>query len=150
MIPAFLKVWGLVKQHIDSFNYFINTDIKEIIRANSVIWSKEDKRFELRFLNIKVESPTIVSDGNIITTTPHECRIWDMTYSGRVLVDIEYTYAGVLVPKTIEIGRIPIMLGSSKCVLNGNTMAELASKHECPYDPRGYFIVKGTEKVMLI
>lgn len=42
------------------------------------------------------------------------------------------------------------MLGSSKCVLNNLNHAQLASKHECPYDPKGYFVVKGTEKVMLI
>ncbi len=33
MLPAFLKVKGLVKQHIDSFNYFINHEIKKIVRA---------------------------------------------------------------------------------------------------------------------
>jgi DNA-directed RNA polymerase III subunit RPC2 len=54
------------------------------------------------------------------------------------------------VAKRVEIGKIPIMLGSSKCVLNNLSHAQLATKHECPYDPRGYFVVKGTEKVMLI
>jgi DNA-directed RNA polymerase III subunit RPC2 len=28
-----LQVRGLVKQHIDSFNYFINQEIKKIVRA---------------------------------------------------------------------------------------------------------------------
>jgi len=42
------------------------------------------------------------------------------------------------------------MLGSSKCVLNNKTYEELAHMHECPYDPKGYFIVKGTERVVLI
>jgi DNA-directed RNA polymerase III subunit RPC2 len=27
---------------------------------------------------------------------------------------------------------------------------QLARAKECPYDPRGYFIVKGVEKVILI
>ncbi|KAL4839506.1 hypothetical protein H8958_002984 [Nasalis larvatus] len=27
LLPAFLKVKGLVKQHIDSFNYFINVEV---------------------------------------------------------------------------------------------------------------------------
>lgn len=42
------------------------------------------------------------------------------------------------------------MLGSSKCVLNNKSKQELASMFECPYDPKGYFIVKGNEKVILI
>lgn len=46
--------------------------------------------------------------------------------------------------------RIPIMLGSSNCHLTGKTHKELAVMQECPYDPKGYFIVKGTEKVILI
>lgn len=33
ILPAFLKVKGLVKQHIDSFNYFINVDIKKIMKV---------------------------------------------------------------------------------------------------------------------
>lgn len=45
---------------------------------------------------------------------------------------------------------MPIMLGSSNCWLSGKTHEELARIKECPYDPRGYFIIKGSEKVVLI
>lgn len=34
LLPAFLQVKGLVKQHIDSFNYFVDVDLKNIVRAN--------------------------------------------------------------------------------------------------------------------
>lgn len=33
LVPAFLKVRGLVKQHIDSFNYLINHEMKKIVHA---------------------------------------------------------------------------------------------------------------------
>ena len=46
--------------------------------------------------------------------------------------------------------RMPIMLRSSHCVLNGKSPAELAKLNECPLDPGGYFICKGVEKVILI
>jgi DNA-directed RNA polymerase III subunit RPC2 len=42
------------------------------------------------------------------------------------------------------------MLRSDKCILNGKTHAELAELKECMYDPGGYFIVKGNEKVILM
>lgn len=42
------------------------------------------------------------------------------------------------------------MLRSSNCVLTGKTAAEMAQMNECPMDPGGYFIVRGTEKVILI
>jgi DNA-directed RNA polymerase III subunit RPC2 len=34
LLPAFLKVKGLVKQHIDSFNFFIEHELRNIVRAN--------------------------------------------------------------------------------------------------------------------
>jgi DNA-directed RNA polymerase III subunit RPC2 len=42
------------------------------------------------------------------------------------------------------------MLKSEKCVLTGKTDSELAAMKECMYDPGGYFVVKGTEKVILM
>lgn len=46
--------------------------------------------------------------------------------------------------------RMPIMLRSSNCILDGKGPAELAKLNECPIDPGGYFIVRGVEKVILI
>uniref|UniRef100_A0A0A9D8F8 Uncharacterized protein n=1 Tax=Arundo donax TaxID=35708 RepID=A0A0A9D8F8_ARUDO len=35
LLPAFLKVRGLVKEHTDSFNYFVDKGIKYIVKANN-------------------------------------------------------------------------------------------------------------------
>ncbi len=48
LIPLFLKVRGLVKQHIDSFNYFINTEIKNILEANNKITCEADPSFYMK------------------------------------------------------------------------------------------------------
>ena len=48
------------------------------------------------------------------------------------------------------IGRIPVMLRSNRCYLRDASEAELEAMKECPYDPGGYFVVKGVEKVCLI
>ena len=45
---------------------------------------------------------------------------------------------------------MPIMLRSSKCILFNRDHMELAKVNECPYDPGGYFITRGQEKVILI
>lgn len=42
------------------------------------------------------------------------------------------------------------MLRSNKCVLNQANDTKLAQYNECPLDPGGYFVVKGTEKVILV
>jgi DNA-directed RNA polymerase III subunit RPC2 len=46
-------VRGLVKQHIDSFNYFINHEIKKIIHAkgNEKVTSDTDPNFFVRYVN---------------------------------------------------------------------------------------------------
>jgi DNA-directed RNA polymerase III subunit RPC2 len=48
LLPAFLKVKGLVKQHIDSFNYFVNVDLKKIVKANQRVTSDVDPHFFLK------------------------------------------------------------------------------------------------------
>ena len=42
------------------------------------------------------------------------------------------------------------MLRSQKCALFGKSEAEIAEMKECVYDPGGYFVVKGVEKVILM
>ncbi|NBP01498.1 MAG: hypothetical protein EBU90_15430, partial [Proteobacteria bacterium] len=51
--------------------------------------------------------------------------------------------------KNIEIGKMPIMVKSSICTLNifKDNVAKI--KKECPRDCGGYFIIKGSEKIVL-
>lgn len=80
-----------------------------------------------------------------------ECRKRSLTYSAPIFVDIKYTLGNQIMSKRgLRIGQIPIMLHSSKCVLRGKSPAELAKMQECLYDPGGYFIVRGAEKVLLM
>ena len=151
LLPAFLKVKGLVKQHIDSFNYFVDVDIKNIVKANNKVTSDVDPRFWLKYIDINVGFP----DRNEIDAmnkrvTPHECRLRDITYSAPIIVTIQYTRGKNIVQRNVNVGRLPIMLRSNKCVLAGKSDAELARMTECPLDPGGYFVVKGTEKVILV
>lgn len=75
-------------------------------------------------------------------------RLRDLTYSAPVYVDVRYTKGGgVQTASHIQIGRIPIMLRSCKCILAGMSEAQLERAKECVFDPGGYFIVKGVEKV---
>ncbi|XP_016091773.1 DNA-directed RNA polymerase III subunit RPC2 [Sinocyclocheilus grahami] len=152
LLPAFLKVKGLVKQHIDSFNYFINVEIKKIMKANEKITSDADPMWYLKYLNIYVGMPDVEESFNVTRpVSPHECRLRDMTYSAPITVDIEYTRGSQrIIRNALPIGRMPIMLRSSNCVLTGKTPMEFSKLNECPLDPGGYFIVKGQEKVILI
>jgi DNA-directed RNA polymerase III subunit RPC2 len=153
LLPAFLKVRGLVKEHIDSFNYFTTRGIRNIVEANNRIEARNDPSIYLRYTNVYVGTPSVQVDYKIENITPHFCRLTDRTYSAPIRVDIEYTVGKQHEPqhkKNVLIGYLPIMLRSYACVLHGRDEAELARQGECPLDPGGYFIVKGTEKVILI
>lgn len=150
LLPAFLKVKGLVKQHLDSFNYFVDVDLKKIIKANELILSDVDPEFYLKYVDIRVGRKSNSSTKDYLVP-PHECRLRDMTYSAPIYVDIEYTRGrNIIMHKDVEIGRMPIMLRSNKCILYGSDEKIMAKLNECPLDPGGYFIVNGTEKVILV
>eukprot|EP01105_Mastigella_eilhardi_P014314 TRINITY_DN3263_c0_g2_i2.p1 TRINITY_DN3263_c0_g2~~TRINITY_DN3263_c0_g2_i2.p1 ORF type:complete len:1142 (+),score=317.03 TRINITY_DN3263_c0_g2_i2:278-3427(+) len=86
-----------------------------------------------------------------VAVTPNQCRLRDITYAAPIYVDIEYTRGKQRVlRRQLCIGRMPIMLRSSHCVLATASIDELAKYGECPLDPGGYFVVRGVEKVILI
>ncbi|KAF8864371.1 putative DNA-directed RNA polymerase III subunit RPC2 [Acephala macrosclerotiorum] len=154
LLPAFLKVKGLVKQHIDSFNYFVEHEIKDILKANNRVTSDVDKNFFLEYTDIRVGCPERMEFDDrrpLNEITPNECRLRDLTYNAPIRVDIKYVRGKQVVTRMdIAIGRLPIMLRSSKCRLAGKNDHEMAHMNECALDPGGYFIVGGTEKVILV
>lgn len=159
LLPAFLKVKGLVKQHIDSFNYFVEAELKSIVRANQWVRSDVDESFWFKYTDIRVGLPNRQDEedlrnvSDVSHVTPNECRLRDMTYAAPMYVDFEYFSKGSATPlkrTNVIIGRLPIMLKSSRCHLTGKSERELAAQKECTIDPGGYFIVKGQEKVILV
>ncbi|KAL7545885.1 hypothetical protein ACHAWF_009241 [Thalassiosira exigua] len=114
--------------------------------------SDYDPKFYLRYTDCWVGEPSIDEDAYATArTTPFQCRLRDCTYSAPIYVNVRYTRGRqIVVKKKVVIGRMPIMLRSSNCLLRDKSERELAKMKECPYDPGGYFIVKGVEKVLLI
>ncbi|KAI2611499.1 beta and beta-prime subunits of DNA dependent RNA-polymerase [Hypoxylon fragiforme] len=154
LLPAFLKVKGLVKQHIDSYNFFVDHEIKEIVKANRTLRSDVDSSFWIEFIDIRVAPPDRSDFGDYRVEndiTPMECRLRDMTYSAKILVDIAYSREKQkIIRRNVELARMPVMLRSNKCRLYGANNAQMELMNECPLDPGGYFIINGTEKVILV
>ena len=149
----------MVRQHIDSFDHFVNREIKKIVRAkgNERVTCDTDPNFYLRYTDVFVGRPCVEEEYVTADVTPQQCRLRDMTYAAPITVDVEYTRGRELVVRkgrggtgALLIGRLPIMLRSDRCILRGRTEAELARLRECPLDPGGYFVVRGAEKVVLI
>ena len=64
LVPAFLRLRGLTKQHIDSFNYFINVDMQRMVAANNIIRidNPNFSNYYLRFNRIWIGTPRVDDD----------------------------------------------------------------------------------------
>lgn len=52
-------------------------------------------------------------------------------------------------PDIVFIGKLPVMVKSKACHLSLQTEEDLFLLNECPYDQGGYFIINGSEKVLI-
>lgn len=50
---------------------------------------------------------------------------------------------------TIRWVQVPIMLQSQFCILDNLSEKDMYELNECPYDKGGYFVINGSEKVLI-
>jgi len=116
----------------------------------------EDGSMDDKVENIFVSSPTEYSDGESKFMFPNIARLKGYTYKSNIFCNIGIKYknketTSITIknfPK-INIGSIPIMVHSKRCVLNNLDDVKLSELGECPYDQGGYFIINGKEKVII-
>ncbi|KAH0881931.1 hypothetical protein HID58_058027 [Brassica napus] len=154
VISAYFEEKGLVRQQLDSFDEFIqNTLIKLYLFFLQTI-------YKISFGQIYLSKPMMTeSDGETATLFPKAARLRNLTYSAPLYVDvskrvIKKGHDGEEVTETqdftkVFIGKVPIMLRSSYCTLFQNSEKDLTELGECPYDQGGYFIINGSEKVLI-
>lgn len=150
ILSLYLKSNSPAKQHIESFNRFVESGMQDIIRSiGSIEPGIEGYSFKLG--NIRIEQPTIQeADGSRRPVTPMEARMRNLAYSSPVFVEVLPTINGIERDmEEVFIGQLPIMIKSKPCHLYGLGRNELLDLGEDPLDPGGYFIVNGTEKVLV-
>ncbi|EGR34802.1 DNA-directed polymerase III polypeptide B, putative [Ichthyophthirius multifiliis] len=115
---------------------------------NKEVRLETDNTFLLEYLGIQVQLPAY---DNGVTMKPQDARISNLAYTANILVDCKLTFGGEIeIIENINIGKLPIMVGSSRCIIGSCDKKDVYKLDECPRDPRGYFIIKGVEKVFLI
>ena len=142
LVPAFIRSKGLIRQHLSSFNHFIEHEIAKILDANREVRPTKNDKIFLRYSKIRVDPPTELGNNTTRPVTPQECRLRDLTYLGGIRVLFTYTKQspdGKIITKTgsSRIGGIPIMVRSHKCCLHGKPAEHLVRAQECPHDPGG-------------
>eukprot|EP00594_Rhizosolenia_setigera_P020339 CAMPEP_0178963112 /NCGR_PEP_ID=MMETSP0789-20121207/14811_1 /TAXON_ID=3005 /ORGANISM="Rhizosolenia setigera, Strain CCMP 1694" /LENGTH=1245 /DNA_ID=CAMNT_0020647481 /DNA_START=60 /DNA_END=3797 /DNA_ORIENTATION=- len=129
----------------------------------------QKKVFEIQFNQVYLSKPTTIEkDGTVTNMFPHEARLRSLTYSAPLYIDVTQNSYSVSKhvdisdpnenlgePETTEedrkvfFGYVPIMLKSSFCVLADKNDYDLAKLGECIYDQGGYFVINGSEKVII-
>ena len=149
IVKKYLEEHSLVESNIISFNNFIEKRIQEIVSEISETIVNEE--FEITLGKIKVGNPNIVeSDGSSSQVMPYEARIRSLTYSAPIKLEITIKKDGQIDSDDVEIGRIPIMVGSKVCNTHGMSKDDLIKNFNDPLDPKGYFIINGNERVMIM
>ncbi|KAI3991626.1 hypothetical protein MKX01_004902 [Papaver californicum] len=175
VINAYFEEMGLVRQQIDSFDEFIQTTMQEIVSETPDIEIHSESQHnpsrqqqsdfvetvhKIKFGQIYLSKPIMTeSDGETATLFPRAARLRNLTYSSPLYVDVtkeivqrghdcEEVTGTEELPR-VFIGKVPIMLRSKYCTLYGNSEKDLVELGECPYDQGGYFIINGSEKVLI-
>ena len=159
----FSKKYILYEHLYNSYNDLVDNQIINFIKTNDNIFDENkvgDKiyRYRFKFDNIHVRPP--LNDNGLSLMYPMDARDKNCTYSIKVMAKVSqiqeiYDLNKKEIISTRVIGNVverenililPVMVRSKYCSLQVN---KDYNKRECEYDPGGYFIVNGSEKIVL-
>jgi DNA-directed RNA polymerase subunit B len=148
---SFFYEEGLVKQHLDSYNDFTRNTLQQIIdEIGGITIEVPNHKYNIKFGAIEIGDPRVVEvDGTVREVYPREARIRNLTYSAPLYLEIELEDEGRETYERVNIGDIPIMVKSDLCLLSRHTDDELIKLGEDPNEVGGYFIVNGSERVIV-
>lgn len=142
-----------VRYQIESFNHFIDFGLQKIINEVGTIKIVQDKSdLKIKFGEISLGRPMVhEADGSTRTIYPNEARIRNLNYMAPIFVKITPIFSGVQEKsEKVHVGDLPVMVKSKICTLSGVDDEKLVHAGEDPTDPGGYFVVNGTERVLVL
>ena len=121
--------------------------------------------YSIKFNQVYVARTVLFeADGEPRQLFPHEARLRSQTYSAPLFIDVSYRQYRINANREydpqddVDIGvnthrillaYMPIMLKSKFCVLKSLSNVDLAKVGECIFDQGGYFVINGSEKVII-
>jgi len=153
----------LIRHHIESYDYFLDNEITNIINDNNPIKIKKNHNnneliITINIVNHKYSLPSFFDkDGRKNILLPENARNKKLTYSIPLYLDfdIETIYykdnniSDIKKNKesNVFVGNIPLMVNSKYCILRNDFYNK--DVDECKYDIGGYFIINGSDKVII-
>ncbi len=155
LINKYFEEQNFVESNIQSFDHFIENGLQEVIEENKeaepTIIPHNIEKFKIRFGRITVGRPEITeADGSKRPIFPMEARLRKLSYHAPIFLEVS-TYINDVQRENFvaEVGKMPIMLKSKNCNLSPLSREDLIKKGEDATDPGGYFIVNGTERIIV-
>jgi len=152
LLKHFFKEKGLVKQHVDSYNDFVERGLQAIVdEVGEIPIEIEEYSLKIKLGKIEIGTPRVTEvDGSERQIYPTEARVRNLTYAAPLHLEM-IPIIGEREGQTeiVYIGDFPVMLKSRICPLSSLTSEELVRIGEDPLDPGGYFIVNGSERVVV-
>ncbi|MCL2172476.1 MAG: DNA-directed RNA polymerase subunit B [Nitrososphaerota archaeon] len=159
LLKAFFNDKGLVRQHLDSYNEFIDHGLQEVVGEIAEIPIEvPDNPYKVKLGQIWVIDPQSRITGPYVTEVdgtkheihPMEARLRNLAYSAPIALEMTPVIDGrEQDTELVYIGNIPVMLKSKLCLLSQLSREELVAAGEDPDDSGGYFVVNGSERVIV-
>jgi DNA-directed RNA polymerase subunit B" len=147
----------IAQHHIDSFNVFLDQGLQKVIDEQGYIETDiEDverniEPVKVKLGKIRVGNPVVrEADGSVEPLFPTEARLRNITYAAELFLEMSIVRGDVEEePIEVNIGQLPIMIGCKQCNLANLSPEDWVKNGEDPMDPGGYFIINGTERVLM-
>ncbi len=155
LVRKYFEEKKFVESNIQSFDNLIERGLQEVVEENKeaepAIIPHNIEKFKIRFGRITVGKPEITeADGSKRPIYPMEARLRKISYHAPIYMEVS-TYINDVQRENFvaEIGKLPIMLKSKHCNIHKLSQEEIIKYGEDAADPGGYFIINGTERVIV-
>jgi len=154
LLDVFNREKGMVRFQIDSYNDFISRRIPKVLSEIGVIKPEvpELGEFKIKLGEFKIGEPSVKeADGSVRSILPLEARLRNLTYSAPMFIEMTPILNNIESDTiVVNFGDMPVMVKSRICPLSAMSMQELIENGEDPDDPGGYFIINGTERILVL
>ncbi len=158
-------------RRLDSFNEFVLNTVVEIVEDQTMLDIRPNPqygvgkqasslRYEVKLGRVCYRAPTH-SERNAAKVDilyPHEARLRNLTYQSDLIVDVHKQAFSVVsdekegeeqISKRELFGKLPLMVQSANCRLSKLSDRDKVNQGECTFDMGGYFVINGSEKVVV-
>ena len=152
LINDILRREGVARQHLNSYNEFMERGLQSIIdEVGEIEIETAEYPYKIKLGKIKLQQPRIMElDGSITHVAPVEARLRNLTYASPVMLECSIVEDGkILESRFIHVGDMPVMAKSNACILHNLVEPKLIELGEDPRDPGGYFVINGSERVVV-